>query len=63
MDEDGWMGVADLGWVDMEICAQILLQNSRRPRQNWADSGTLTIKVYQTQVRNQMGHPVLLGHP
>ena len=29
-----------------------------QPKQNWADRGVLKIQVYQTQVRDSMGHSV-----
>ena len=44
--------LVDLGWVDFDLAvppsgpaAQPLLPNSNQPRQKWADSGTLKIKV------------------
>ena len=38
--------------------AQPVLPISHQPRHNWADSGTLKIKVNPTKVRQEMGHPV-----
>ena len=54
--------VIDLGWVDFDMsfppfcsAAKPLLPNSHQPRQNWADSGTITIEVNQNHVYDKMG--------
>ena len=56
--------VVDLGWVDFDLdvppfclAAQPILPNSHLPKQNWAENGTLKIKVNLTQVSDQMKHP------
>ena len=43
------------------IAAQPVLPNSHQPMQNRADSGTVQIQVNPIQVRQEMGHPVLIN--
>ena len=57
--------VVHLGWVDFDLdvppsfpAAQPFLPNFYQPMQNWADSGTLKIRVNPTQVDDEMNHPV-----
>ena len=49
-----------LGWLWFGSSTLLLSWLANLPKQNWAD-WTRKIKVYQTQVSDQMGHPVRYG--
>ena len=54
--------VSDLGGVnfDLDVPLILLWHINQKPKQNRSESGTSKIKLNPTQVRDLLGHPVLI---
>ena len=51
--------IGDSSWTDLALDSVPILPNSRHPRQNWANNGTVKNKIYPTKVSEQMGQHAL----